>query len=374
MPNDETLRHIDRVIVLGNDIHISGWALQCKECRDITLIFPHNERITLHEEHWRRDSPDIKNIYGPQYDRVRFEIITPFPRNIPVKDIGLISLSFDRTPITRCPLFTFQEKWSWAAHTPLHELKIGIGVPTYNRAETLPQIIHHIFQNTSLPFKLFISDDGSQDTTRSVVQKIPHIAYGRFRNRGIAWNKNRILFYLKEIEKCDVIIMIEDDMFPASFAWEIDWVLAALRLGHVNFAHPHQKADEGGIGVWHDPVISYSLSGQCTAFARDGLSYVGYLDPRFGRYGHEHVEHTLRFIRMGYGGRSLKEKDDHAFYLLRSDLVPIEVPSHGSDHEVAKAAKLFKNIKDDVAYRSPWLPDDVSIAHLRDEMGYIQKT
>lgn len=370
-----TARHIDRVTIMGNDIRIDGWALQCKNTKYLTLLFPNHEKISIPDKHWRRSSPDIKNIYGDQYENVRFEIITPFPKNIPPKDIGLVSLVFDGSDSSYLPVLTSSEIWSHAASKPLTQLKIGIGIPTYNRAGTLPHVIERVQQNTSLPFCLFIADDGSYDTTKSILRGYSHISYGSFRNRGIAWNKNRILFYLKEIEKCDVIILLEDDMFPATFAWEIDWIFAALRFGHTNLAHPHQNADEGGTGVWHNPVVSYTLSGQCSAFSCDALSYVGFLDPRFGRYGHEHVEHTLRFIRMGYGGRRAKEPNEgHAFYLLRSNLLPIETPSHADPEEVEKATKIFETIKNDVAYRSPWLPEDVSIRQLREEMELIRNS
>lgn len=357
---------------MGNDIHIHGWALQCKDTSHITILFPNDERASISDQHWRRFSPDIKNIYGDEYAHVRFEIITPFPKNIPSKDIGRISLQFDEHDDNHLPLLTFSETWARAGEQPLHQLKIGIGIPTYNRAETLPQVIESIKQNTSLPFSLFVANDGSYDTTRSILREIPHISYGNFRNRGIAWNKNRILFYLKEIEKCDVIIIMEDDMFPTSFSWEIDWVLSALRFGHINLAHPHQHADEGGIGVWHNPVVSYTLSGQCSAFSCEALSYVGFMDPRFGRYGHEHVEHSLRFIRMGYGGRLRENSTESAFYLLRTTLLPIETPSHADPEEVRKATITFEEVKNDVAYRAPWLADDVSICQLRDDMALIR--
>ncbi|WP_156809381.1 glycosyltransferase family 2 protein [Saccharibacter floricola] len=373
MHSNITARYIDRVTVMGNDIHIDGWSLQCRDTTQLTVVFPNHQTISIPEEHWRRSSPDIENIYGTQYSSVRFEIITPFPKDIAPKDIGLISLRFDDKEENHTPILTFGETWSHVASTPLHQLKIGIGIPTYNRSGTLPHVIEQVKKNTSLPFNLFVSNDGSNDTTCSILRDFSDISYGNFRNRGIAWNKNRILFYLKEILKCDVIIILEDDMFPDSFAWEIDWIFAALRLGHINLAHPHQHADEGGVGFWHDPVISYSLSGQCSAFAREALSYVGFLDPRFGRYGHEHVEHTLRFIRMGYGGRPRKNQTGDAFYLLRSNLLPIETPSHSDPQEVEKASKIFDDIKDDVAYRSPWLPEDLSIRQLRDDMALIKE-
>ena len=120
---------------------------------------------------------------------------------------------------------------------------------------------------------------------------------------GIAWNKNRALFLLGAVMQCDVVILLEDNSFPTSDGWDQEWMLAAQRWGHVNLAGEwFRDSFLKGAGTVDDPIISTDVSAQCSGFSRDALLYGGYFDSRFRGYGHEHVEHTSRLVRVGYGG------------------------------------------------------------------------
>lgn len=103
---------------------------------------------------------------------------------------------------------------------------------------------------------------------------------------GIAWNKNRALFFLHQILGCDVVILFEDDCYPNNVDWQSDWVAAAQRWGQINFAGGwfRDQVIEGS-GTADHPFLSTSVSGQCTALNREALSACGYLDSRFKSYG-----------------------------------------------------------------------------------------
>ena len=40
---------------------------------------------------------------------------------------------------------------------------------------------------------------------------------------------NRALFLLDAIAQCDVVILLEDNQYPAQDGWEQEWVLASQR-------------------------------------------------------------------------------------------------------------------------------------------------
>src|SRR6185312_2852292 len=122
-------------------------------------------------------------------------------------------------------------------------------------------------------------------------------------NMGIAWNKNRALFLLAQMLGCEVGLLLEDDTHPVCNGWEAEWIEAANRWGHANWAGPGMRAQFlSGSGTAADPIRSRSVTAQCASYTRNALTYGGYFDSRFKGYGHEHVEHTRRLIRVGYGG------------------------------------------------------------------------
>jgi hypothetical protein len=100
-----------------------------------------------------------------------------------------------------------------SVHKAEENVMLGIAVVTYNRAEVLRNTIESIRGYTSEPFVLVVADDGSTDSTKMLLSdmRVPHISGP---NKGIAWNKNRGIFYLVEVEKCSEIIMLEDDTYP----------------------------------------------------------------------------------------------------------------------------------------------------------------
>lgn len=75
--------------------------------------------------------------------------------------------------------------------------RVSIGLPVYNGQEYLPEAIEAILAQTFTDFELIISDNASTDHTRAICEQYaaqdPRIRYYReMRNRGAAWNFNRV--------------------------------------------------------------------------------------------------------------------------------------------------------------------------------------
>jgi glycosyltransferase involved in cell wall biosynthesis len=209
-----------------------------------------------------------------------------------------------------------------------------------------------IARYTTTPHELVVADDGSTDDTGALLRRMrtPHV-HGS--NRGIAWNKNRLLYCLREIRRCDVMILIEDDTVPCAPGWERVWIDAAGRWGHANLAA--SGLDEGfisGSGSAADPLVSNLVSGQCAVFSRKALMAVGYMDTRFRRYGYEHTEHSYRLLRAGFGGLT----EPNRFYLVRSDLTIRPVESSMTEEDLAANREIQHRVvgHDTTLYRHPW--------------------
>lgn len=235
-------------------------------------------------------------------------------------------------------------------------VKLGIGVTTFNRCRRLEVCVSRLREFTSHPFHLVVADDGSTDATASVCaqQKILCVTG---QNKGIAWNKNRILFFLHQILGCDVIILIEDDCYPNNPGWEREWIVAAQQWGHVNFGGGwFREKVLSGAGAVDNPFVSRSLSGQCTAFSHRALSVCGYLDPRFKGYGYEHAEHSARLVRAGFGGemRTTERELEPHYYLLAADLTVLSDESHRDEESLAANWIAWTKMHGDPIYRFPW--------------------
>ncbi|HCS82468.1 MAG TPA: glycosyltransferase family 2 protein, partial [Alteromonas macleodii] len=188
-------------------------------------------------------------------------------------------------------------------------LNVGIGVITYNRKDHLAKTVEAIKAFTTGDYQIVVADDGSKDDTVEWCEKnnVPHT---NCQNKGVVRNKNRALYYLNEVKKVDVLILLEDDCRPNKESWQKEWVIAALLWGHINYAHKRiiKKEDAvlSGTGSSTLPYLCKLVTGQCTACSKDAMDNIGYLDPRFSGYGAGHVEWTERFIRQGYNGSTEK--------------------------------------------------------------------
>jgi len=250
-------------------------------------------------------------------------------------------------------------------------LQVGIGVATYNRCDVLAATLEHIAQHTKYPFvSLAVSDDGSTDGTMDMLRQRGVLAVTG-QNMGIAWNKNRVLFLLTELLRCDLVILLEDDSYPGVDSWEQDWMKAALKWGHAGLAGEWMTKDFlSGTGTPDDPIRSKAVTAQCSVYSREALLFGGYFDPRFRGYGHEHVEHSRRLVRCGYGGNEEKMPDGRwqtVFLLLRGGVQFAPAPTTFNQEQVDRNFAVAQKLFFEFHYRAPWSNEE-EMQQFRSEM------
>lgn len=234
-------------------------------------------------------------------------------------------------------------------------LNVGIGVITYNRKDHLTKTVEAIRAFTTGNYQLVVADDGSKDDTVDWCEqnKVPHTNCA---NKGVVRNKNRALYYLNEVKKVDVLILLEDDCRPNKENWQKEWVIAALLWGHINYAHKRIIKKEGAVvsgkGTSTSPYLCKLVTGQCTACSKDAMDKIGYLDPRFSGYGAGHVEWTERFIRQGYNGTN----ENHWVYpAINTGLNSDDAPTFKNPEQREKNRALKKKISKDAHKRQAWV-------------------
>lgn len=232
--------------------------------------------------------------------------------------------------------------------------KIGIGIITYNRRADAMRTYEAVTAMTAGPHTVVVADDGSQDGTAEAFRAIgvPCITGA---NRRIAWNKNRALYYLYEVARCDVMLLLEDDCFPTAPGWERAWINPTLAFGHVNLL----SAGVGPFIVRRVPehpglALTSMISAQCTSFSRAGIAAVGYLDPRFAGFGYEHVEHSRRFLRVGMAGLAHQGDGIDLYYSLHSDLELMQGETFGTPALMSDNEAVYHAVQDEPVYRAAW--------------------
>ncbi len=248
--------------------------------------------------------------------------------------------------------------------------RIGIGIVTYNRRAVLQATVEKLRRFTSRKdVDCVVADDGSTDGTQAWLRDNGVPMVGGV-NMGIAWNKNRALYLLAEMLGCETVVLLEDDTQPAAHGWETDWIEAAQRWGHANFAAKWmQHLFLSGTGTAADPILSEFVTAQCASYSRQSLLFAGYYDSRFKGYGHEHVEHTRRLVRLGYGGteRYIDGQEELRYKLIRGALDIVDVPSYHDAAQVERNLAIAGPLMIDQSFRAPWR-DDAELRQFRSEM------
>lgn len=212
-------------------------------------------------------------------------------------------------------------------------VKIGIGIPTYNRLPSLQQVIKDIKKFVQIPYDLFVAIDGSTDGTINWIKDI--CSYTVQPRQGVCSVKNAIL---KHFRNYDYIFIIEDDMRILK-PGIIELYLKAIidfKIQHFNFLHPSQiHPTKKPPCTIENITIAYSsmLGGGFSTYTKEIINKVGGFNPKFKGYGHGHCEYTLRISRVG-----LTSEWGHFAYIVNANkyLYHGEIPNTSTNEEVIR--------------------------------------
>ncbi len=233
---------------------------------------------------------------------------------------------------------------------------LGIGIATFDRRERLARLVAGLDEYTRSEHRLVIADDGSTDG--SVEWCREHgLTVVAGRHCGVARNKNRALFALGALG-CDPLILLEDDLVPVCTGWEREWIRATRRWHHLGYRHPKiAKHDLSGSGTAEDPILSRGWTAQCLSVSAHVMGLVGYFDPRFEGWGHEHGDWTERIQRAGYGFCEAQLADGRvvrAQIYLWGGIALEDAPSYRDNEQAAANLRLAERIADEPIFRLPW--------------------
>jgi GT2 family glycosyltransferase len=246
---------------------------------------------------------------------------------------------------------------------------LAIGIVTYNRREYLEKVVNAVRRYTASPYYLVAADDGSTDGSREFLSDANVTCLGNI-NRGIAWNKNRVLYTMMTEVASDCMIMLEDDTLPNKIGWEGEWIKTVSKYGYCTYAHP-KVADSilGGDGTSDDPFACTKITSQCSSVTREAVDTVGYFDSRFKGYGVEDGEWSTRLRNSGYGIIRVPEGDGYikANCMISGGVETLDVDSYRDNDSVKRNRKLFEDIRNDPIPRTPWA-SPVEETILKDEL------
>jgi glycosyltransferase involved in cell wall biosynthesis len=117
------------------------------------------------------------------------------------------------------------------------EIRITVGIPTFNRADLLREAIASVLEQTYTDFRLIVSDNASTDETAKVVATFadPRLEYVRAEtNVGMIGNINRLI----ALADTEFLMLLPDDdrLYPDYLAAVVDVLQRNPRVGLVHTA------------------------------------------------------------------------------------------------------------------------------------------
>jgi GT2 family glycosyltransferase len=225
---------------------------------------------------------------------------------------------------------------------------IGIGILSYNRAESLKRCVQSILQNTDLKqTTVFISDDCSTD--QNIKEYLNELESNRdivvIRNSerlGVAGNTNRLLRCLSRFKYG---ILLNDDVEIKRKGWDTFYIDSFNVTGMHHFifrqegvygARKGQQVVHKGLKLWK---VDEKPHGAVLAFTNDMFNRVGYFNESYGIYGMEHVDWSLKAYEFGLQVGGFFDVDgSEEYFVLHSDKSSVD---NKSQH-LKEARDIFK--------------------------------
>lgn len=178
---------------------------------------------------------------------------------------------------------------------------IGIGITTYNRNELLMECLRKIEQHTKSKYQIFVASDSDDD------------------RRGVAHRKNQCLKHLKD---CDYIFLFDDDCYPNKDGWDEFIIEVAKKTGNHHFCYtkePFCNIEQTMI-INGESINCFDGSGGVLLFySKEAISKVGAFYSGYGKYGYEHIGHSVRIFKAGLSCDFFPCPEDISKYIYALD-------------------------------------------------------
>ena len=220
-------------------------------------------------------------------------------------------------------------------------MKIGVVIPTYNRAELLQRAINSVLGQSYQNYVVCVVEDCSPDNTKEVMQKYTNnekVNYIRLeKNGGVNVARNKAIEYLTSKEvACDYITMLDDDDYFTLDAFkevvkyinekEIDWLI--FNRVYPNGEKITKSTKYGEVSYLDDQYCGTTISGDAVMFISKKLIANKKFEESF------RAREYLFFLLLDY---------ESPMYVVDYDAVVCEYLPDGMTHSQKKESKEEKS-------------------------------
>jgi len=185
------------------------------------------------------------------------------------------------------------------------EIKRAVSICTYNRASHLADVVESVLDTVPNGTDVFVCDDGSTDTTAKEIGRFKNVTYLRGPNLGVAYNKNRALWLMKDHHfSC----ILEDDLMAVDKGWFETYEAVSVLTDIHHFCRIQDKTVPESrpefttylkAALNLTPIYASSPRGDLTFLTKKVISTIGGFNPEFKGVGYAHGEWSKRAIKAG---------------------------------------------------------------------------
>ena len=172
-------------------------------------------------------------------------------------------------------------------------MNVGIGIITRNRREVFLETYRRILQNRPNGCPVYVVDDCSDVPAPFATERLPE-------NKGVAGATNALL---RHMDSHDHLFLFNDDCYPVSPGWWRPYIRSGYSHLSLSFefnAAGRRLSRSVYVKEKKRDIWVYNAPNGCMLYVRrECLEAVGGMDERFGIWGHEHVEWSLRIHNAG---------------------------------------------------------------------------
>ncbi len=181
----------------------------------------------------------------------------------------------------------------------------AVSICTYNRGRHIGEVIEGVLSTVPNGTDVFVCDDGSDHDQMPPLFDFPSITVVAGPNLGVAGNKNRALWMMKDHH---FSVILEDDLVPTDKGWFETYEAVSVLTDIHHFCRVQDKTvpeSKPGFTAYLKaalnvtPVYASSPRGDFTFLTRKVITTIGGFNPAFKGVGYAHGSWSERAIKAG---------------------------------------------------------------------------